>query len=134
MKLFIIFLVGILLGSIISYFAVTHVIALRGGTGMFGLMGLIKEAQQDEDIVDLMTCAALAKSLGYKVDHLKLNFLLNKKLKKLDDGTSWAFNALVFIKGYGVGKADQIADKDKEQAFERLNCQQRFPGVVEVVK
>lgn len=134
LRYFFIFICGVLLGAIVSYFAVNRYIALKGGNGLIGLMSAIADVKKDKKTIDLVVCAALAKELGYEVNHLKLNSLLNDYLIKYDNGTPQAFNLLIFVKGYGMGRAEQIKEADKVGILISLQAQSRFPGVINMTK
>lgn len=121
-------LLGLILGAVISYLAVTKVIALRGGAGMHGFVDIAAEAINNDDAVDLITCMKLAKFQDVPVDHLKLNLALNNELQGYDNGTNRAFNVLVYVKGYGVGIADSAPDK--KVLFNQLSCVERFSGII----
>ncbi|SDJ81985.1 hypothetical protein SAMN04488540_1147 [Ferrimonas sediminum] len=127
-KRLVVLIVGIMLGAIISYVAVTKLIALRGGAGMHGFVDAADAAVKNENAVDLVTCMKLAKLRGVPVNHFKLNLVLNSELKRYDNGTGRAFNILVYVKGYGIGIADGAEDKD--ELFSRLNCAGRFSDVI----
>ncbi len=129
LKKFSILIVGVLLGAITSYLAVTKVIALRGSVGMHGFMDAAASATTNANAVDLITCMKLAKHLKYSVNHFQLNLALNNELKPFDNGTDRVFNVLVYVKGYGVGLAD--AAQDKKQFFNQLNCLVRFPDILD---
>ncbi|HAS6323091.1 hypothetical protein [Vibrio vulnificus] len=128
MKKFVLFMLGVLLGAFISYFAVTKIITLRGSVGMHGFVNATADAIQNEDAVDLITCMKLAKYQGISVNHFALNSRLNNELQAYDNGTNRAFNVLIYVKGYGVGVADRASDKSG--LFSQLKCVERFEGVI----
>jgi len=112
---------GLLLGVMLTMAAVSQIIGLRGGIGMAGFVSASEDISPENESVRLITCVRLAKGMGYQVDHFAVNAYLNSALLSYDNGTQRAFYLLLYLKGYGIGIADSMVDK--QSAFASLQCQ-----------
>ncbi|WP_028763758.1 hypothetical protein [Shewanella colwelliana] len=119
------FIIGLLLGTLLSYLVLQKVIASRGGMDMSGFVNNANQLLQQKEVIDPLICAKLAMDMGYKIDNMKLNFNLNQQLTPFDSGDQSAFYLLVYLKGYAFGLSHHYIDK-KEQ-YQTIECDTRFP-------
>ncbi|MGL5146519.1 MAG: hypothetical protein ACRC7Q_03355 [Plesiomonas shigelloides] len=115
---------GLLLGAVLMWIATSQIIGIRGGLGMAGFVSAAERFAATSEPVRLISCVRLAKQLGYPVDHFAVNARLNSALTPYDNGSQRAFYLLLYLKGYGIGIADSMADK--QAAYGELQCQHRL--------
>ncbi|ABV38510.1 conserved hypothetical protein [Shewanella sediminis HAW-EB3] len=123
-----IFITGLLLGTLLSYFTLQKIIASRGGMGMNGFVDTAHTILNRPEVMDMLICSKLAMSKGYKIDNPGLNLMLNEQLKPIDNGEMRAFFVLIYVKGYAFGIADSIADK--ATAFDQYRCDSQYPWLL----
>lgn len=119
---------GVLLGAALMWVAASQIIGIRGGLGMAGFVSASENFAATSEPVRLISCVRLAKQLGYPVDHFAVNARLNSALNSYDNGSQRAFYLLLYLKGYGIGIADSMADK--QAAYAELQCQHRLDNML----
>ncbi len=122
------FITGLLLGTLLSYFTLQKIIASRGGMGMHGFVDTAHTVLKQQQVMDLLVCSKLAMDNGHRIDNMRLNLTLNEQLKPIDNGEMRAFFVLVYVKGYAFGIADSITDKTR--AFEARRCDMQYPWLL----
>ncbi|WP_394147389.1 hypothetical protein [Shewanella atlantica] len=122
------FIAGILLGTLLSYFTLQKIIASRGGMGMHGFVDKAHTILNQPEVMDLLVCSKLAMSNDEKIDNMRLNLTLNEQLEPIDNGEMRALFVLIYVKGYAFGVADSIADK--QAAFGQYRCSNRYPWLL----